>query len=83
MGIAQYDANGDPLTEDVDDGQGGTITQQVMAQNIYRAMPAATLLDFLADVIVDDSDPENPVYGRPTEAAVPSGWSYSLPVAIA
>lgn len=79
----QYDTNGDPVIEDIDDGDGGTITQQVQAQDVYRSIPAATLLDYLGDVVVDDTDPENPVYGRPTEAFVPSGWSYSLPVSIA
>lgn len=76
----QYDANGDPVTEDIDDGEGGTITTQVQAQDVYRAIPEATLLDYLADVPIDDLEP--PTMGRPTSVDQRHGWSFALPVAV-
>ena len=73
-GEPTFDENGDPITT--------TEQQHLPLQIVDVALPAATMLEYMQDVIVDDINPENPVFGRPTVASVPHVWDGRLPIAI-
>lgn len=77
-----YDANDDPILSDVDDGEGGTVQAHVPVQIVITEIPEADMLGWMADVVTDDTDPDNPVYGRPTEIRL-HRYAGAEPVAVA